>query len=211
MNRSRMSLWLIGAAVYGVFALWYSNTGGPLTTAEIARYTALFEARGITGEQKQTMTQFMTTDTGRQIIVINNLDLNESPIELPATGPNASAGELIDHYMEHMYPAQLKRASHPVFFGRAISPAIDLSGIVGGQNWDQGALFRYRSRRDLLEIATDPAFSSRHDYKMAALEKTIAYPVESVLYLSDLRLLLLLVLLNIVLVLDLALFRRRSR
>lgn len=209
MNLSRMSLWLIGAAVYGVFALWYTNTGGPLTEAEIARYSSLFEARGMPAEQMQTMTQFMVTDSGRQIIVINNLDLNENPEDLPATGPDASAGELLDHYMEHMYPAQLKRASHPVFFGRAISPAIDISGIEDARDWDQGALFRYRSRRDLLEISTDPAFSSRHDYKMAALEKTIAYPVESILYLSDLRVLLMLFLLNSILLIDLVLFRSR--
>lgn len=211
MNRSRLSLWLIGATIYGMFALWYTNTGGPLTEVEIARYTSLFEARGMPAERMQTMARFMATDTGRQIIVINNLDLNENPQDLPATGPNASAGALLDHYMEHMYPAQLKRASHPVFFGRAVSPAIDIAGIEGARDWDQGALFRYRSRRDLLEISTDPAFSSRHDYKMAALEKTIAYPVESILYLSDLRVLLLLVLLNIILLIDLVLLRSRSR
>ena len=35
---------------------------------------------------------------------------------------------------------------------------------------------------------------SKHDFKVAALEKTIAYPVETALYLSDPRFLLALIL-----------------
>ena len=35
---------------------------------------------------------------------------------------------MMNHYMEHMYIAQLKRASHPVFFGQAVADAMDISG-----------------------------------------------------------------------------------
>ena len=56
--------------------------------------------------------------------------------------------------------------------------------------WETAALFRYKSRRAFLEIVTHPDMNSKHKYKIAALEKTIAFPVEAQLYLGDPRLLL---------------------
>ncbi len=37
---------------------------------------------------------------------------------------------------------------------------------------------RYRSRRDLIEIASDPRFRDAHIYKIAAMEKTLAMPID---------------------------------
>ncbi len=87
---------------------------------------------------------------------------------------------------------------------------MDIVGIEGAEQWTSAALMRYRSRRDLLEIALNPVFAGKHDFKMAALDKTIAYPVEAQLYLSDPRLLLLLILLAAISLLDLLIYRRRS-
>jgi hypothetical protein len=53
---------------------------------------------------------------------------------------------------------------------------------------------RYKSRRAFMEVVTHPNMGSKHAFKVAALEKTIAYPVETVIYLSDPRLLLALIL-----------------
>ena len=90
-----------------------------------------------------------------------------------------------------------------------MSNALDLSGIEGAAHWDQGALFRYRSRRDVVEIATNPAFNERHDYKMAALTKTIAFPVEPLLHTGDARILVALLLFSILSLIDMLIFRRR--
>jgi uncharacterized protein (DUF1330 family) len=139
----------------------------------------------------------------------SNIQIKEASPTLPATGPGASASELIDHYMEHMYPAQFKRASHPVFFGNAVATAMDLTGIENAESWTHGVLFRYRSGRDVLAISTDPRFSERHEYKLAALDKTIAYPVEAILYPNDLRILLALVLFSLVSLIDLIVYRRQ--
>lgn len=150
----------------------------------------------------------MEEDTGNQFIMVNNLDMAEAPPELPATGPGASASELIDHYMEHMYPAQFKRASHPVFYGNAVATAMDITGIKNAEVWTQGALFRYRSRRDVMAISTDPRFRERHEYKLGALDKTIAYPVEAILYPNDLRILMALIIFCLVSLIDLIVYRR---
>jgi hypothetical protein len=91
-----------------------------------------------------------------------------------------------------MYPELFSRACHPVFYASGLGFAADVSGIENAEGWDTAALFRYRSRRSFLEIITNPEIGPRHDFKLAAMTKTIAYPVETSLYLSDPRLLLFL-------------------
>ena len=92
--------------------------------------------------------------------------------------------------MEHMWPNLLKRASHPIFGGNAIWQSMDLVGIQGAETWDQVALMRYKSRRAFMEIVTHPNMRDRHEYKIAAMQKTIAYPVEPFAYYSDIRIIL---------------------
>jgi hypothetical protein len=116
----------------------------------------------------------------------------------------------MDRYMEHMYAELFKRACHPVIVGDAVHTAIDLVGVdalEGAERWDMAAFFRYRSRRTLMEIITIPETRGRHAFKVAALDKTIAYPIETRLYLGDPRLLLALVLLSAAALLDRALVR----
>ena len=60
-----------------------------------------------------------------------------------------------------------------------------------------------------MDIISNPAFAGRHHFKVAALTKTVAYPVESQLYVSDPRFLLALILLCLVALSDIALFSRR--
>ena len=204
----RSYIWITGFVLYGLFFSWYTSFEEPMTEKEISVVLERAKSLGRSEQNLATLENFMRTDTGNDFIMVNLLDMNESPPELPATGPGASTSDLIAHYMEHMYPAQFKRACHPVFFGQSVSNALDLSGIEGAAHWDQGALFRYRSRRDVIEIATNPAFNERHDYKMAALTKTIAVPVEPLLHPGDARVLMALLLFSISSLIDMLIFRR---
>lgn len=197
--------------LYVLFWAWYSNLAGPIDDTTRSNLLARFEALGYDAARLANVDRFMREDDGRQFIMVNVLDLAESPPALAATGADAPAEALIGHYMEHMYPALLGRACHPVFWGRAVFDALDLAGIDGAEHWDQAALMRYRSRRDALEIAADPAFAERHDYKIAALDKTIAYPVAAGLFLGDMRLWLAILLLVWTLIVELALARRVRR
>jgi hypothetical protein len=206
----RLYFWLIAGVLYVAFFSWYTSFEGPMRDDEINEVLQRVEQNGRSEQSLEILEHFMRSDTGNDFIMVNLLDMNESPPELPATGAGAGAMELINHYMEHMYPAQFKRASHPVFFGRAVADAMDISGIEGANHWDQGALFRYRSRRDIIAIASNPAFDERHDYKMAALTKTIAFPVEPVLHPGDARIIVGLLVFSIFSLLDLLIYRRKS-
>jgi len=93
-----------------------------------------------------------------------------------------------------MTPALFARASHPVLYGRAANQAMDLMNAEGMERWSNGAGMRYRSRRDMLEIATTPEFAGSHRFKVADMAKTIAFPIDPWIQLGDPRLVLALVL-----------------
>jgi len=197
-----MKLWVFPALLYTIFVFWYTDFGGPLSDAEVDGFMSTMKDNGSDPEVIAFIETFARQDSGRQFLMVNNIDLNENPPALEGAKPGESAEELMGRYMEHMIPALLSRACHPVVIGSAVYPAMDIVGIKGAENWDQGALFRYRSRRAFLEIVTNPAFKGKHHFKTAALDKTIAYPMETDLYLGDPRLLLGLILLAMTALID---------
>ena len=88
------------AAGYLLFCFWYTNTKGPLTAVEIDGYLDQITARETATRQLTVLTDFMQNDTGNQFVMVNLIDLNPTPPNLPATGPDADPMTLIDHYME---------------------------------------------------------------------------------------------------------------
>ncbi len=206
----RLKIWLVPALLYVLFFAWYTDFGGPLSDDEVDHYVAAMENNGRPAELVAFMKAFAKQDTGRQFLMVNNIDVNENPPDVEGAEPGESAADLMGRYMAHMIPALLARACHPVLMGSAVYPSMDLVGIEGAENWDQAALFRYKSRRALLEIVTNPAFNGKHQFKTAALEKTIAFPIETSLYLSDPRLLLGLLLLALTALIENIVMSRRQ-
>ena len=172
--------------LYGAFWFWYTPSGAPLSDKEIEAYLSRIDS----AEGRAQIEAFAREDTGRSFYMLNALDLDESPGSIDGAPAGADGQQLMDLYMEHMLPALLARASHPVFFGVTVGKSVEVVGIENAETWDRGALVRYRSRRDLLDIVTNPDFRGRHHFKVAALEKTIAYPIETPFFPGDLRLLL---------------------
>jgi len=205
-----MKIWISLLVIYAGFFLWYTDIGGKLDKEEIEFFLEKFEENASANSadpetynsQKNLIKRFMEEDTGRQFLMVNNIDMDDDPEDVEGAEPGESAERLLDRYMEHMYAQLLKRACHPVFAGNAVHPSMDLVGIEGAEIWDQAALMRYKSRRAFMEVVTHPNMRSKHAFKVAALEKTIAYPVETVLYLSDPRFLLALILIILGLILQ---------
>ena len=187
---------IIATVVYALFFLWYTNLSGPMSDQEIDEAIIGLRNNGMAENNIEHWERFMRSDTGDQFIMLNNIDMNPSPPKMPDTPEGATAQELMDVYMEHMYSEQFKRACHPVFFGEVVHETLDITGIENARSWTHGALFRYRSRGDLIQIALNPNSKDRHEYKIAALTKTIAYPIEPTIYPSDARFILFLILLS---------------
>ncbi len=199
---TRMKLWLPPALLYAIFVFWYTDFGGPLSGEEVDEFVRVMTENGVASERVDYYAQFLRNDTGRQFLMVNNIDKNESPPAIEGAPTGADADTLMGLYMEHMIPELLKRACHPVIMGPVVYSAIDISGIEGADQWTDAALFRYRSRRALMEIISNPDILGPHDFKLAALDKTIAYPIETDLYLGDPRLILGLILLAVTALID---------
>ncbi len=208
---TRLKIWLTSALIYLSFFAWYTDMQGPLTDIEVEEFVAALTAAGNDPEEIAMIEQFGREDSGRQFLMVNNVDYNENPPRVEGAEPGEDAEQLMARYMEHMFPALLARASHPAVMGPAVFRTMDLAGIEGAEQWDMNALFRYRSRRTFLEIVTNPAFSGKHDFKAAALDKNIAYPIEPKLYLGDLRLVLGLFLLALTALIDSTLMSRKLK
>lgn len=209
MNQRKL-LWLVPALLYVVFVAWYTDFGGPLKPAEIDHFLEKMAARGVQPHGLQVIEKFMREDSGRQFLMVNIIDYNDHPPDVPGAEPGDTATQLMDRYMRYMWTELLKRACHPTVMGNAISPALDVVGIENARVWDAGALMRYRSRRSMMEIISNVAQEESHRFKLAAMDKTIAFPIETQIYLGDARLLLGLILLSLTALLDAFLLSRRT-
>ena len=191
-----MRVWVALTIIYGLFFTWYTDLGGKLSDDEIKSYYSKFESnalkdgRVLESRIMELLQKFMEEDSGKQFLMVNVIDMSENPTFPDGTVSEESADNLMNEYMEHMYGELIKRASHPAFIGNVVNGSMDLVGIENAEVWETAALFRYKSRRAFLEIVTHSDMNSKHKYKIAALEKTIAFPVETQLYLGDPRLLL---------------------
>ncbi|NRA04196.1 MAG: hypothetical protein HRU00_16510 [Myxococcales bacterium] len=195
MTRTRW-IWLVLIGLYAAFFGWYTSFKGPLTQEEIEHYIAQVESREPTPppERVAMLRKFMEEDTGDDFVMVNVIDMYETPLQIEGVEPGETSDEVLAKYMEYMYPALLARACHPVFYGQAANSAMDLMNAEGMEEWTTGAGMRYRSRRDMLEIATNPAFAGSHEFKVAAMRKTIAFPIDPWIQLGDPRVVLALLL-----------------
>ena len=211
---TRLKLWLSSASIYALFVFWYTDFSGPISDAEVNQFVTTLSERGTAPETIANLERFFRNDSGRQFLMVNNIEINQQPVIIEGATSAKSADQLMDKYMTHMFPELLKRASHPVIFGYAVHSAVDITGIEQAEKmavWSDGALFRYRSRRALMEIVANPDLQDSHQFKLAALSKTIAYPIETQLYLGDMRVLLGLVLLSLTALFDNIRLARQSK
>ena len=196
MRRTWLS-WLMLASLYAGFRLWYDGGGPPLTADEVARYTAILEQRGAEPEQLAAVREFLASDPGGDFVMANLIRFRDAPLAVGDVKPGESSQQALDRYMAHMVPALLRRACHPVLVGPVVGRAVEAWGIQAAEPWSLAGLVRYRSRRDMIEIATDPAFGDAHLYKQAAMDQTIAVPVEPFFSLASPRWLVALLLVAI--------------
>ena len=204
--------WIIFLLVYFGFFIWYTNLSGPLSEEEIDLVIERIDngETTISEKDRSNFIKFLRNDDGGDFYMVNFLDLNENPPVMENTGESASASDLLDFYMEYMYPELFIRASHPVFGGEVSANAIDHIGAEETKEWDRTAIMRYRSIRDLLEIGNNEIFSKRHEYKINALIKTIAIPVSAPIFL-DFRIVFFLFLLTLTLLVDKLRIRNKIR
>ncbi len=172
-------IWGVALLLYGAFSLWYNNLSGPLSAAEIDSYLERFETSADRPDRERlaVVRAFLEADDGGEFFMLNLIRFHEGPVADPGSGERQPARRVLEGYTDHFMPELFKRAGHPAFGGRAAGGYFEHWGVEPDPGWSFGAAIRYRSRRDMMELATDPAFEPAHAYKLAAMANTLAFPV----------------------------------
>jgi len=172
-------IWLLVPVIYGLFSFWYFNWQGPITPAEVEEFMQRFdESSGGLTTDRDTFRKFLEEDDGNEFVMMNQLQLIEGKANHPVTGENMSAAELANEYSEPFMRALMQRGGVPVFMARRVGGNIDSWNADQNLSFSAAAMMRYRSRRDIVDIALDPAFNDSHLFKLAAFERTISYPTQ---------------------------------
>lgn len=174
-----VGIWAIALVVYGGFLLWYDNWDGPLTASEIEVYTERLAARAETPDPKRraALIAFLEADDGGEFFMLNLIRVPEGDVPDPDSGEPRPASEVLAVYTDFVMPQIFRRGGHPAFAGPAAGGYVDAWGVEPDPGWTFAGVIRYRSRRDLMEMATDPGFDAKHAYKIAGMASTLAFPV----------------------------------
>jgi hypothetical protein len=73
-----------------------------------------------------------------------------------------------------------RRGGHPVFVGRKVAGYIDAWNTPADPGWTLFGTMRYRSRRDMIQLARAPEFLAAHPAKLLGLDATFSFPTQRV-------------------------------
>jgi hypothetical protein len=110
--------------------------------------------------------------------MLNQVQVFEKAVAHPITGELMDGRTLLTEYFEPFAIGLVLRGGHPVFQARTVGDNVDSWNADDNVSFSATAMMRYRSRRDLMELVMDPAFTDGHIYKLAAIERTISYPTQ---------------------------------
>ena len=171
-------IWFTICLIYAVFIFWYYNWKGPLTRSEIDRYTLLLKQQISDPEIYNAIVHFMHKDDGKGFVMLNMIVFQKGLINHPVTSEPLKSQALLLEYFKPFSSQILRRAGHPVLQATLRAGYIEAWGVEPNPGWQLFGLIRYRSRRDMLELITADAFHAVHDYKKAAILKTLAMPMQ---------------------------------
>jgi hypothetical protein len=174
---SPLWIWLAAALLYALFRAWYDNWRGPLTADEIEAYLARIEGTPSAElNDLTTLRAFLEADDGREFVMLNLVRLDPEPIRHPLTGEPTSARRLLRQYLAGFLPVLLRHGGHPALHAAKIGGYVDAWNVPPDPGWTMMGYVRYRSRRDMMQLATHPRFQDAHLFKAAAMPLTFSFP-----------------------------------
>jgi len=163
-------IWGLAFTAYAVFWLWYVGLRSKVTPGEADEAFLALDGGSWTEAQRQNVRDFFASDDGKEFVMVNLLDLKK---------PVSTSLKQLTAYQKIFVGKLMRKAGHPIAIARTNIGNIENVACDNFDNWDVAALMRYRSRRDLLEMLHETVGSEHHGWKLAALEKTIAFPSTS--------------------------------
>jgi hypothetical protein len=190
MPTATIALSFIFFLVYLAFLFWYGGRSKPLSLAEVESLLAEMKRRA--GKQAevdespllQQFRELTKNDDGREYYMVNLLKYRKKALysEGSTFGDDPLAAN--NRYNRAIVPLLLKHGGHPVFLGQVQGRFLH---PYGADDWDQVGIVRYRSRRDMLNMAVEISGLGVDVHKWAALEKTQVFPVKPLVSLAFIR------------------------
>ncbi len=171
------SIWLAAGLAYAGFRLWYDNRRGKLGKDEVDRFVAAVrDTPGAEVNDLEVIRRFLAEDDGREFYMLNLVKIASGEVPNPVTGAPTRGAALMREYARGFLPVAVRHAGHPALQARKIGGYVDAWGVPPDPGWTIAALTRYRSRRDMAELATDPRFTAAHPFKLAAMPVPASFP-----------------------------------
>lgn len=175
-----MTLWIWGGALalYVLFRLWYDNWRGPLSQAEVDAFIADVHGKYSGGNETGAMRAFLEADDGKEFVMLNLVKIEAGMVTDPATGQPIEGRAAMRRYSDPFVRRLIANGGHPGMVGRKVGPYVDAWNVEGDPGWSIFGLMRYRSRRDLIRMVSDPRFAEHHAYKALGIPVTFSFPTQ---------------------------------
>lgn len=173
------AIWGAAALLWFAFLLFYDGFRRPLRTAEIEAFLSTLGARmDATGNDRERLRAFLEADDGREFVMVNLVRTRAGAVTDPASGETREGSEWLRRYSDPFVRGLLRRGGHPLFVGRKVGGYIDAWDTPADPGWSLVGTMRYRSRRDFVRMAADPAFRAVHPNKTLGIETTFSFPTQ---------------------------------
>lgn len=173
--------WIIAMVMYLAFRLWYDNWRGPLNRQEIEHYMSTIASTEMSAySDPNIIREFLENDDGKEFIMINLVRVHPGAVPHPITGVASQGIELLREYGSQFIRVLLKHGGHPVLVMRKVGGYIDSWNTPPDPGWHIAGSMRYRSRRDMMALATHPSLKDVHLLKTAGTATTYSFPSQIV-------------------------------
>ncbi len=171
--------WLAALALYGAFRLWYDNLRGPLSKAEIDALMAEAARVKVTGHTDPAVLRaFLEADDGKEFVMSNLVRVHPGEVPHPATGAPTQGLALLRSYGRRFVTLLFRHGGHPMMAMRKVGGYVDSWNTAPDPGWHVVGAMRYRSRRDMMALALNPALRDVHALKTASTAVTFSFPAQ---------------------------------
>ena len=178
-------IWVVALALYFVFRLWYDNWRGPLSPQEVNDF--MNQVSGLKMSEysdPKDLRAFLEADDGKEFVMVNLVRVHTGELAHPHTGKPTKGIDLLREYGNSFVKVLVRHGGHPVLVMRKVGGYIDSWNTPPDPGWHVAGSMRYRSRRDMMQLALDPSVRDVHILKTAATATTFSFPSQVVLGLA---------------------------
>jgi hypothetical protein len=178
-------IWVVALALYFVFRLWYDNWRGPLSPQEVNDFmNQVSDLKMSEYSDPKDLRAFLEADDGKEFVMVNLVRVHTGELAHPHTGKPTKGIDLLREYGNSFVKVLVRHGGHPVLVMRKVGGYIDSWNTPPDPGWHVAGSMRYRSRRDMMQLALDPSVRDVHILKTAATATTFSFPSQVVLGLA---------------------------